>query len=211
MPVDSSTVFRLRQVLWPSALMQSVWAFAKVMVIDDIGRLTRYFGVEPTKRPISMEQIIAQVQAKQQESIKIKGLPTAAGPKPNQPESTEAQKSKAIKSLPEKAKVTGKGNREADGDEKSSTQSATAIQAHFIKAIFAFKQKFAKTWRPAPALPPRGSIVVSGLVELDMPKAWFVFDIKAHWDPKSKAFDPRSMVLKLRRMQLKRQAAVGGN
>jgi hypothetical protein len=207
MPVDSSTVFRLRQVLWPSALAQSVWAFAKVMAIDDSSRLARIFGIQPHINRPSIEQIIAQTQARQQENQRIKGLPTPAGPKPTQPGPSDAQKAKAMTSLSEKANATGKATGEA---EDSTLQTGTAIQAHFVKAMFAFKQQFSKTWQPAPAFPPRGSILVSGLVELDMPKAWFVFDIKAHWDPKNKSFDRRSMVLHLRRVQLKRQGPAGG-
>jgi len=47
-------------------------------------------------------------------------------------------------------------------------------------------------------------------VELDSPKAWLVFDVKAAWDPKTRSYDARSMHLKLRRMQLKKQGPVGG-
>jgi hypothetical protein len=85
-----------------------------------------------------------------------------------------------------------------------------AFHAHFFRAIMAFKVKMAQTWRPAPNYPPRGSILVSGLVELDSPKAWLVFDVKAAWDPKTRSYDARSMLLQLRRMQLKKQGPAGG-
>jgi hypothetical protein len=84
-----------------------------------------------------------------------------------------------------------------------------AFHAHFFRAIMAFKVKMVQTWRPTQNYPPRGSILVSGLVELDSPKAWLVFDVKAAWDPKTRSFDARSMHLQLRRMQLKKQGPAG--
>lgn len=80
-----------------------------------------------------------------------------------------------------------------------------AIHAYFLKPITAFKNKLLQTWRSAPCFPARGSILVSGMVEIDAPKAWLVFDVKAAWDPKTKEYDPRSMVVQLRRMQHKKQ------
>jgi hypothetical protein len=84
-----------------------------------------------------------------------------------------------------------------------------SLKLHLQKAYMAFKMKFAQTWRPAPNYPPRGSILVSGLIELDSPKAWLVVDVKAAWDPKTQQYDVRSMQIVVRRLQMKRQAPLG--
>jgi hypothetical protein len=94
-------------------------------------------------------------------------------------------------------------------EEKDNTPSA--LNSHLLQALMAFKTKFAQTWRPAPNYPPRGSILVSGLIELDSPKAWLVIDVTAAWDPKTKQYDPRSMYLGMRRLQMKKQAPLGGH
>jgi len=205
MPVDSSVVFRLRQVLWPSALVQSVWACAKVMVVDDSKRLARMFGFQNVAPPPNMDQLIAQHQA----MIKASGLPSpnpSGPPKPKQPQ-TLGDSQKTMVPVSEKAGVPGKESEEEDN---SLTKATTAIQSHFFRAISAFKLKFSQVYKPPPSFPPRGSILVTGLVELDSPRAWLVFDIQAAWDPTEKEFDQRSMRLKLRRMQMKKQGPLGG-
>jgi hypothetical protein len=93
--------------------------------------------------------------------------------------------------------------------QEAKDNTPPALQLHLRRAFVAFKTKFAQTWRPAPNYPPRGSILVSGLIELDSPKAWLVIDVKAAWDPKTKQYDPRSMHLVMRRLQMKRQAPLG--
>lgn len=205
MPVDSLTVFRIRQAFWPSALAQSFWSFTKVMVADDAKRIARMLGIRTSPPPPSLEQILAKHQQL------IKGpSPTKDGPT-KQPQAL-GDATKAITNTnppdPEKSSLMGKGSEELEVG--PGTRTAMAFHAHFFRAIMAFKLKLQQTWKPAPNYPPRGSILVSGLVELDSPKAWLVFDVKAAWDPKTKSYDARSMNLQLRRMQMKKQGPLGG-
>jgi hypothetical protein len=176
------------------------------MIVDDGKRLARMFGFVNVPPPPSMDQLLSQYQA----HLKNSGMPTEAGPpKPKKPQTiADSQKTMVTTtSAPEKSNVTRKDD---ELDMEVISKFGQQLQAHFFRPIFAFKQKFAQTWRPAPNYPPRGSILVSGLVELDSPKAWLVFDVKAAWDPKTKSYDARSMQLKLRRMQLKKQGPLGG-
>jgi hypothetical protein len=69
-----------------------------------------------------------------------------------------------------------------------------------------FRKKFAQTWKPLRELPPRGAVLVSGLVELETSKAYIVIDVIAWWDPKTRKYDVRSMWMGLRRLQMKNQA-----
>jgi hypothetical protein len=201
-PVDSLTVFRIRQAMWPSALVKSFWSFTKVMVVDDVKRIAGMLGISQTPPP-PLEQILARHQQL------IKGpAPTKDGP-PARPQAVgDATKAITGAAAPEKSAMTGKGSEEMESS--PGTRTAMAFHAHFFRAIMAFKTKLSQTWRPAPNYPPRGSILVSGFVELDSPKAWLVFDVKAAWDPKTREYDARSMHLQLRRMQLKKQGPAGG-
>lgn len=199
-PVDSLTVFRLRQALWPSALIKSFWSFTKVMVVDDAKRIAGILGIRSSPPPPSLEQMLAR----HQQLMKGPQIPSKDGP-PQLPQPAGDAAKAITATSPEKSTLTGKKENEM---EVSAT--AMAFHGHFFRAIMAFKAKMAQTWRPAPNYPPRGSILVSGLVELDSPKAWLVFDVKAAWDPKTRSYDARSMHLQLRRMQLKKQGPAGG-
>jgi hypothetical protein len=57
-----------------------------------------------------------------------------------------------------------------------------------------------------PETPPRGSIIVSGLVELEAPMSYVVLDVFAFWNPQTKQYDDKSMIVRLRRVQMKNQA-----
>ena len=203
-PVDSLTVFRLRQALWPSALFKSFWNFTKVAVADDTKRLAGMLGIRSSSPPPSLEQIVAR----HQQLMKGPQLPSKDGP-PALPQPPGDPKN-AITTTTSTEKTSLTRRKEDEQQLGPATSAAMVFHAHFLRPIMAFKAKMAQTWRPAPNYPPRGSILVSGLVELDSPKAWLVFDVKAAWDPKTKSYDPRSMHLQLRRMQLKKQGPAGG-
>jgi hypothetical protein len=137
-------------------------------------------GFQNVIAPPSMDQLIAQHQA----LAKAAGIPTQAGPpQPKEPQTLgDTKKTTVPTPVSDKATTTGKGSPTPDPQQEISEfvlemqKHLAAIQSHFFRANLAFKQKFAQTWRPAPNYPPRGSILVSGLVELDSPKAWLVFD-----------------------------------
>jgi hypothetical protein len=131
-----------------------------------------------------------------------RGLGDAPRPDPNR--ALDKPSSNSLDALTKAVKADAQQMQEA----KDNTPPA--LKLHLQRAFMAFRTKFAQTWRPAPNYPPRGSILVSGLIELDSPKAWLVIDVRAAWDPKTKQYDPRSMHLAMRRLQMKRQAPLGG-
>ena len=199
-PVDSLTVFRLRQALWPAALIKSFWSFTKVMFVDDAKRIAGILGIKSSPPPPSLEQLLAR----HQQLMKGPQIPSKDGPPELAQPPSDGTKAITAPTTSEKSTVTGKKENETE-----ISATAMALQGHILRATMAFKAKMAQTWRPAPNYPPRGSILVSGLVELDSPKAWLVFDVKAAWDPKTRSYDARSMHIALRRMQLKKQGPVG--
>ncbi len=173
------------------------------MVVDDVKRIAGMLGFRSGPPPPTLDQLLARHQQL------LKGpqapqLPTKENAPTQTPTVSQPPKGMTGGSA-EKPALMGKGPEEEEVGSK-----AMAFHAHFFKPIMAFKTKLAQTWRPAPNYPPKGSILVSGMVELDSPKAWLVFDVKAAWDPKTKEYDPRSMHLQLRRLQPKKQAPVGG-
>lgn len=179
------------------------------MVSDDIKRVSGMLGFRSGPPPLTMDQILAQHQkmmkARQAPQFPNKDkISTNDGPMNPTPMSAEPTKELPDGSDAKKRRIE-MGMSEKEGKSVDIKIDLRAIQAHFFRPILAFKTKFAQSWKPAPGHPPRGSILISGMVELDTPKAWMVFDVVAAWDPKERAFDARSMKLNLRRLQLKKQ------
>jgi len=79
------------------------------------------------------------------------------------------------------------------------------VRNHIGGAWVELKKKLQEAWQPMKPLPPSGCILVSGLVELEGPKACVVLDVAAWWDPKTRTYDRKSMWLGLRRVSPKVQ------
>lgn len=197
MPVDASTVLKVRHVLWPSALLASSWSFVRVLAAEEFRNIAGLFGIEiqSPPPPLTIHQAIAR-----HEQVLKNRLPSKNG---TQQPLGDNKKPIIEGAIPDKPNVAG------GGSEAVTPSSLPALQSHFLHAITAFKSKLREKWRPAPRYPPRGSIAVSGFVELDAPRAWLVFDVTAAWDPKTKDFDPGSLNIKLRRLQMKKQVPTG--
>jgi len=206
-PVDSLTVYRLRHVLWPSALALSFWNFTKVLIVDDTKRIASMLGIRSTRSAPSIEELLQRQQQMMKGS-----LPNKDGP-PAQAEGETTSNPKAMIKISTAAKTRlSEANEEKTTEEPeawSGTRTAVAVHQHFNHAITSLKVKLMQTWRPTANYPPRGSILISGMVELEAPKAYLVFDVNAAWDPQVQDFDPRSMKVQLRRFQWKSQGPVG--
>ena len=74
-------------------------------------------------------------------------------------------------------------------------------------ALTAFKQTLAKTWKPAAAPAPRGTFMVSGLVEVRGPKGVCVLDVRAAYHPAESRWVTIGMAV--RRAQLRKQSPKG--
>ncbi|KAB8304170.1 hypothetical protein EYC80_003589 [Monilinia laxa] len=207
-PVDASTVYKIRNVLWPVALFHSSWSFVKVLAAEEFKNVAGIFGVQVPTSPAqqSMEQLlrsqklVKEMNGQQKVPGGIQGpLTTKDGP-PQQP---LGDKSKEMGD----AASPGKPNLKED-ILPALANSVKDIHSSFAKPIMAAKVKYVemtKKLRPKQNLHPRGSIKVSGFVEIEAERAFLVFDVIAAWDPKKQDYDAESMSLVLRRVQKKRQ------
>lgn len=75
-------------------------------------------------------------------------------------------------------------------------------------AVSAFMRTLAKTWRPAGIPPPRGTFLVSGLVEVRGQHALCVLDVRAAYHPKFSRWE--AIAIDIRRVQPRQQAPRGG-
>jgi hypothetical protein len=170
-------------------------------VSDEVRRVAEMLGFQPSPPTPTMEQLLARHQRLQKQMTDPdKGLsshPPAVSDRPN---------AVAPGHGVDKSALAGKEEQEID---MSVTKAGMDINAYFFRPILAFKMKLAQTWRPPVAHHPRGSITVSGLVEVDSPRAWLVFDVKAAYDPQERQYDEQSMHVALRRLQPKKQSPAG--
>jgi hypothetical protein len=230
MPVDSMTVFRIRKALWPSALGQSTWSFTKTLLSHDTkftDMMAARLGMQnkapqpktpiqealsrhvkrPAAEPGKSDQLSQDTSSSQTSSVQPLGNGNHSNQKHPVAQATPSS-SGPVDEAQEKAMK--KAETELRETFEAVKGSKSPLHMPLLNAVMAFQQKMAQTWRPVRNFPPRGSILLSGLVELDAPKAWITLDVKAAWDPKTKAFDQHSMEIKLRRLQPKRQHPPGG-
>ncbi|KAH8905798.1 hypothetical protein BR93DRAFT_928371 [Coniochaeta sp. PMI_546] len=234
-PVDSSLVNAVNRVLWPSPLFLSTWAFAGTMLKQNAQDLLRAVGYEsksppafptspapqgtsagapgnppplPSQHHPDIQRALQRLQqqaTKRPEDIKDPRAmasqnqgDAAYGSSPSPPPTGTSHP-------PGTSPDRSKSDQEKAGDLFPGQAAAQSISAEPWKA---FKQQFLKAWKRVPEQPPRGCILVSGLVELEAPKGYTVVDVVAYWDPKTRQFDNKSMMVRLRRFQMKNQAPI---
>ncbi|RKF78012.1 hypothetical protein GcM1_214003 [Golovinomyces cichoracearum] len=202
-PVDSMTVRRTQRALWPSTMMLCTWSFVKVVTTDFFKKIVNTIGFK-TRQPPTIEQLLAR----HRQLMKGKNIPPQDGPSFEtqlHPEGTD------VAEITSRSHPKQSQERSQDESEFEIEELLTELRQVFSRPIAAFKRTFVKFWKEPIANPPRGCLWVSGLVEIDTSKAYVVFDVKAHWDPKTRTYDMGSVTLGLRRIQLKKQAPKEGD
>ncbi|RKF78719.1 hypothetical protein GcC1_053020 [Golovinomyces cichoracearum] len=202
-PVDSMTVRRTQRALWPSTMMLCTWSFVKVVTVDFFEKIVNTIGFN-TRQPPTVEQLLAR----HRQLMRGKSIPPQDGPSLEtqlNPEGTD------VAEITSRSHPKQSQERSQDESEFEIEELLTELRQVFSRPIAAFKKTFVKFWKEPIANPPRGCLWVSGLVEIDTSKAYVVFDVKAHWDPRTRTYDMGSITLGLRRIQLKKQAPKEGD
>ncbi|QSZ36416.1 hypothetical protein DSL72_006293 [Monilinia vaccinii-corymbosi] len=214
-PVDASTVYKIRSVLWPIALFHSSWSFVKVVAAEEFRNIAGMFGVQVQTSPAqqSLEQLLTRSQKLVNEMNEMNGQQKVSGgvqrpltAKDGPPQQPLGDKSKEIGD----ATASGKPNEKEDAL-LALMNSFKDLRSSLAKPIMAARIKYAETTRklrPKQNLHPRGCIKVSGFVEIEAESAFLLIDVIAAWDPKTQDYHAESMSLVLRRLQKKRQRPV---
>lgn len=205
--IDPYTARLMERVFYPQPIALSVWTIGVAVFKAKALQLAKYLGYEAGNG-------VAQ--------------PSPNSPVPPLPTTHNTQIQKAVDSLRQQAtrrpdqvndptnmamapKPPGatNGNGSTTEDQESARQfwAVRKVRESMSEDPWEMvKKQVGKTWQPIKALPPRGSIAVTGLVEIDAAKAWVVIDVFGWYDPKVKAFDMNSTIMRLRRVQFKQQA-----
>jgi hypothetical protein len=131
------------------------------------------------------------------------GVSDAEGAKPKEEAPSPAP-------APPQNKIRGKSEKKTtseiiEGNLEYYRQAMTRIRDGLVEPKLAAANAFQKSYKAMKYQPPRGAVLVSGLVELETKKAYVVLDVVGWYDPKRKAFDFKSMQMGLRRVQAKQQ------
>lgn len=191
-PVDPDVALKTQAIMWPVPLAKATYAMLKSLVVQDYNTIAGVLGLQDPKPSQSLEQLLGRhakmfpIDSNNAAGVSLQPKPRSANAKEVSKDDTEAQVQEWLDSL------------------------AQAWKNKLDKAAMAFSGTLSKHYKPVKKLPPRGSIIVSGLVEIDAPNAWLVIDVRAAYQPKERVFHPGSMVVKVRRIQPKKQAAQGG-
>ncbi|KAI0108948.1 hypothetical protein GGR51DRAFT_513692 [Nemania sp. FL0031] len=215
-PVDSAAVFWTRQALWPSALTLSLWSFTTALARQNVAALAQFFGYESQTDPLSnMQQAIEKLN---RQITRQPGKPSPAlPPPPSQNRTGEGptgsplppidKQSTGSTTTPETLGTgAGMGGAIPPVPSAKDMYAIRTTKEHTSGPWDKFKQSLARTWRRPAAYPPRGSIRVSGLVEIDSPHSALIVDCLAWWDPQTERYDPRTLSLQLRGIRPKKQS-----
>ncbi|KAK8012873.1 hypothetical protein PG991_010248 [Apiospora marii] len=222
--VDTTVALRLRNVLWPTAMTLSTWAFTTALFKQNLSSAAKYVGFESQSREPSadvqatLDKIRRQLAKGQPKAPDAKEQSPLASPKTQSVDGSETTSSSPMAPSSTSSGSTttpdpsGPGPKAGTGATLGKPASAKDIYGirqmsdHTSGPWETFKRKFGQTWRPAGNLPPRGSIGVSGLVEVTCPTATMTVEIWAYWDPQAKKFDPKTIQMKLKPIRMRHQA-----
>jgi hypothetical protein len=221
MPYDSWVAKQMERVLWPKPLALGFWALGTATVKQTTLEVARYFGFaseEPrraqkptnpaTPPPLPSGpgpevqkalQQIRQQATRRPEEVNDPGSMSSSASAPSAPSSAPRDKP-----MPVPDKPTLGQNKQDTPDQKSWLQEMV-LSVATSQPWKQLKQTYSREQRPFKADPPRGSVCVSGLVELETSKSYVVLDVMTYYDPKTNARAPGTTAIYFRKIRAKQQ------
>ncbi|KAI0169969.1 hypothetical protein GGR52DRAFT_552387 [Hypoxylon sp. FL1284] len=223
--VDTVTAIWTSRALFPSVLTMSIWSFSATLMKQNALNLAKLFGYDQSSSPTPpLQQAIERVQ---QQIKKPTAKPNSQGPGSLPPASAQASdgsstgststvEKRPAESTPDPESSSAPPSSgvipivpDAESSKPKSVRDLPVIKhtkEHTSDAWGAFKGKFAQMWRPIRGVPPRGAIYLSGLVEIETPRAIVTIDCYAWWDPKTKTFDAKTASFRVRTLRMRNQS-----
>ncbi|KAI1191763.1 hypothetical protein F5B17DRAFT_380845 [Nemania serpens] len=215
-PVDSAIVSRTRHALWPSALASALWSFTSALMTQNVAAISKFFGHEIQPPPST--NVYLAMEKFQQQLKKQSGRPSSAAVSPSSQDRADEGSTTGPLPPPDKIPAGSTTTPETMGTGAGVDPAPAApsvkdmpivrmAQEHTSGPWDKFKKSFVQKWQRPPAQPPRGSIRVSGLVEITTTDAIIMVDCMGWWDPKTRKYDPYTTSLQLRAIRPKIQSA----
>lgn len=221
MPCDPSIARSLALVLWPRPVALGLWAFGTAMVKEQARQAAGYFGfasedpnntqARPNPGPQSplpsspspevrkaLERIRQGTTRRPDEVDDPSSMSSSAGAAPHD---------KAM-GVPDKPAVDQRGPSEKETVEREHRGLKLPLGDAMSQPWKKLREAYVRERSALRPDPVRGSLLVSGLVEVQTTHACIVVDIWGWYDPKTKSHSPGTVRLRVRRVQKKVQRPV---
>ena len=197
--VSQKEYARLYNTMVPTATIAGSWATLKYHFGAQANKVREYFGL-----PVKIDPEVAHLKMHLREKPNTKSF--SSGPKPPQSSGTSLS---STQTSPSTSSSSSDGQSNPDGSEVVPRLPSIVPRGESKPVTLAlFMQNLKKHRTHVHIEPPRGSIVVSGMVEVLGARGQVTLDVTAAFD--SKADEYLVWSWKPRRIQPKRQHARGG-
>jgi hypothetical protein len=168
-PVDARNVSRVENTLWPQRALWSFWASFQVLWRLESARFRE------------MWELLEEDHARQDQETTndpTQGPPSVSVDKSSKDRSDNSASAKSIQ-------IAGKDNR----DKRFSLPLLPLPQPspELKGAMLAFRRFYRKGSSTRPSVPPRGSLLCAGLIELVGTRDILVIDVQAFYNPEMRA------------------------
>lgn len=168
-PVDQINYHRLKRTLWPVAVASGTLASTQYLWHVKMNQLREWFGLRPKVDP-TIDVLARHLEAMQR--AKQAGSNRPLAPPPHTSERTVASTNTNTS--------TNTGGKTAAAAEKFTEFEPIPPQSI---AMSIFSTTLLKNWKTPQLEAPRGTIIVTGLIEIRGDKARTVLDVAAAYDP----------------------------
>lgn len=223
MPCDPWTAKILSHVLWPKPVALGFWAFGTAIAKDHFHQVAQRFGYGsedpesahlranpgfpsplPTSHNPEIQKALERIRqgtTRRPEEVNDPGsMSASAGASPPVPSSP---RDKALGGSQDPA--AGQNEQGTPGQKKNAEELRLSLANSVSEPWKRFTETYARERNKLKPDPARGSVFLSGLVELETPKAWVVIDVLGWYNPKTKTHDPGAVRMSFRRVQYKVQ------
>lgn len=216
-PYDSWAAKQMERVLWPKPLALGFWALGTATVKQTTLEVARYLGFsseEPgraqtptnpaTPPPLpsgpgpEVQKALQQIRQQATRRPEEVNDPGSMSPSASAPSATSS--TARDKPIPVPEKPTLGQNNQGTPDQKTWFQEMV-LSVTSSQPWKQLKQTYSKEQRPFKADPPRGSVCISGLIELETPKAYVVLDVITWYDPKTNSRAPGTTAIYFRKIR----------
>ncbi|KAL1838918.1 hypothetical protein VTJ49DRAFT_2049 [Mycothermus thermophilus] len=219
MPIDHSLILRLERVLWPQPLAMGVWAMGTEAFKQASRQVAKYFSFDaheannPPARSGSTPELFGSRSTPEVQKA-LERLRQQATRRPEQVNDPRSMASSSSTSTASSEPSTPRDTSGAIADPNRKKQDdkpwieSVGLSVANSQAWRRFRETFAQNRRTKLLNPPRGSLAVQGLVELETSRAYLVVETMTWYDPKTKSLVPESTRMLLKGRKLKVQSPV---
>ncbi|KAL2150921.1 hypothetical protein VTH82DRAFT_6019 [Thermothelomyces myriococcoides] len=219
MPCDSYTVTQIQRFLWPRPMALGFWAFGKEAVKQTAHDVARYFGfasedpdglqtrqnpaAPPPLPPSQNPEIQRALQRLRQGTTRRPEQVDDPGSIPSSPRAQSSAPAAAPdKSLGMPEKPTVDQSNRGPSKEKGFTEEL--IESFSSSEPWKrLKETYQREQRLIKLDPPRGSILVTGIIELQTERAIIFLDVASWYNPKTKSYALETTTVSVRRIRPK--------